>query len=256
MNVQTLAGTPVNNVTISPTTTCLNQLQITQLVSQYCVGCTVIVIPPPSVVYVTTEAPAVTTTAPPQQVIAYCMSEPVLRADGTVGNLIYLPVGTAMSQYATALPATYVPGTGETCPQGTVASDHVPLFTLTVPASFVGQFIQLCLQPSGSSTRVACHSIQIDTGATISIPVTANVVARVVKKAIPARDKSKSPKQLAKASKAFLATGHVISKPVVRKTLVRKTLVRKTLVRKTVKKGGHAAPPQVSIDTTRKVALK
>src|SRR4029077_10079428 len=106
VEIQTLAGRPVNNVTISPTTTCLNTLQITRRAQQYCIGCTLIVIPPPPppppVIYVpepgtntitVVQTPASPPPPPPVRVQAYCMPKPVLRPDGTTGTLIYLALG-------------------------------------------------------------------------------------------------------------------------------------------------------------------
>jgi hypothetical protein len=228
VQIQTLGGAPVNNVAISPQTSCLNTLQITQIVEQYCVGCTVIVIPPPPpVIYVpvpgtdtinsvttnsvTNSVTTVETQAPPPPVrlLAYCMPKPVLRPNGTTGNLIYLPIGEPQRNptYGPAVPATFVPGIGMQCPEttGTTVSTHVPVFTLTVPASFVGQFVKLCLQPASTTAKPLCHSIRIDLGATISVPVTANVVASVVKgKAKNLKgQKSKSKQQISAAANAF-----------------------------------------------------
>ena len=167
VEIQTLGGTPVNNVTISPTTTCLNTLQITQLVEQYCVGCTVIVIPPPPptppVIYVpepgTNTITVVQTPAPPPpvRVQAYCMPHAVALPNGTTGSLVYLAVGEPQRNpvYAAAVPATFVPGIGMKCPTATTARATVPVFTLTVPASFVGQSLRLCLQPAAPAGQAA-----------------------------------------------------------------------------------------------------
>jgi hypothetical protein len=225
VTIQTLAGTPVNNVTINPTTTCLNQLQITQVVEQYCVGCTVIVIPPstPAPVYITgpIEAPAAVTTTvmaspSPQAVMAYCM--PQSAQAGAPETLMYLPVGEPQrdSSYASATAATYSPTAGMSCPSSTVAS-HVPLFTLTVPASFVGQFVSLCIQPDNPAARPSCHTIRIDNGATISVPVTSNVVAKVTKKTLTKAEKPKSKQAIKTASKLFAIVSHVSAKKVVLK---------------------------------------
>ncbi len=77
------------------------------------------------------------------------------------------------------------------------------MFTLTVPASFIGQSVNLCIQPTNPAAKPICHSIRIDTGATISVPVTTNVVAKVVKAKLSKKNKPKPRKQIAKASKAF-----------------------------------------------------
>ncbi len=215
VQIETLGGTPVNNVTISPTTSCLNNLQITQIVEQYCLGCTVIVIPPPPptppVIYVpepgTNTITVVQTPAspPPVRVMAYCMPHPVARAGGSTGNLIYLAVGEPQRDktYGAAVPATYVPGVGMKCPTTTTVRTTVPVFTLTVPASFVGQTLRLCLQPARPGAKTLCHSIRIDLGATISVPVASNVLASVVK--AKASKKAKSAKTVSKASKALAA---------------------------------------------------
>ena len=219
VEIQTLAGKPVNNVTISPTTTCLNTLQITQLVEQYCIGCTLIVIPPPPppppVIYVpepgTNTITVVQTPAPPPpvRVQAYCMPKPVLRPDGTTGNLIYLALGEPQRNktYAAAVPATYVAGVGMRCPTGIDVSTRVPVFTLTVPSSFVGQFIRLCLQPASTSARPLCHSIRIDLGARITVPVASNVSATVVKTKTKTKPvKPKLAKQISQVASAFAST--------------------------------------------------
>jgi hypothetical protein len=211
----------VNNVTINPTTSCLNEVEITQIVEQYCVGCTIIVIPPPApVIYVpvpgtntvtnsvTNNVTTVQTSAPPPpvRIQAYCTPKPVLRPDGTMGTLIYLPLGEPQRDptYGKAIPATYIPGVGMKCPgpTGNTVSARVPMFTLTVPASFVGQFVRLCLQPASLKKKPLCHSIRIDLGATIAVPVTSNVVASVVKSKAKTK-KAKSSKQLSKTASAF-----------------------------------------------------
>jgi hypothetical protein len=236
VEVTTLAGTPVNNVTISPSTTCLNMLAITQVVQQFCVGCTIIVIPPPppAIPYAVTttivEPGPVSIQSPPtvERVMAYCMPQPVLRTDGTVGTLLYLDEGQPSrdSRYAAATPALYIPGSGMTCPVD-ASSTKIPMFTLTVPASLVGQYVNLCIQAANPSAKPACHSIRIDTGATISIPVTSNVAATVVKRRLAKQDKPKSKAAIAGQSKFFAlsATTHA---------------AKKTARKEVIKKGGHS----------------
>jgi hypothetical protein len=205
VDITTLDGKPVNNVTIRPTTSCLNELSITQIVQQYCLGCTIIVLPPPPAP--APFAPAAPAAAPAaERVMAYCMPKPVLRPDGTVGALLYLGEGQPSwdATYAAAIPATYVPGAGMTCPSGG-SGTSVPIFTLTVPASFIGQFVNLCLQPPDARLAPLCHSVRIDSGATISVPVTANVKATVTPVKVPAGAKRKSPAAIAKASKTIAA---------------------------------------------------
>lgn len=191
VNVTTLDGHPVNNVTIQPQTSCLNELHITQIVQQYCMGCTVIVIPPP-------PAPPPYVPAAPgppavQRMMGYCTSN----------GLAYLEEGQPAwdPNYASAFPATYVPGLGMSCPGG--APPTVPTFTLTVPASFIGQYVNLCIQPPDPRMAPHCHSVRIDAGATISVPVTANVKATVTPVKLAPSAKPRSPKAIAKASKAI-----------------------------------------------------
>ena len=43
------------------------------------------------------------------------------------------------------------------------------MFTLTVPASFVGQSLRLCLQASHG--KALCHNVKINRGATVAVPV-------------------------------------------------------------------------------------
>jgi hypothetical protein len=208
VQVETLAGAPVNNVTIQPTTSCLNIAEITQVVEQFCNGCTVIVIPPPPpVIYVpvpgtntiTTQTVIQQVSTPSTRVEAYCLP-PALAATHGGKTLLYLPVGTPQhdSTFAKAIPASFVPGLGMRCvgmSTSTVAA-RVPMFTLTVPASFVGQSLRLCLQ----GKRVLCHTVRINLGASVSIPVSSSVVASVVKTSKP-----KTPSKTIKSATSSLA---------------------------------------------------
>jgi hypothetical protein len=209
VQVQNLGGTPVNNFTITNNTTCLNDVSITQVVQQFCVGCTIIVIPPPTIqsIYVTQVLPAPSSgTSPGSAREAYCMPQPVMRTDGTMGTFVDLVAGQPAHdlRYAGAVPAVYLAGVGLTCPDGeTSASDNVPVFTLTVPASFVGQYLNLCLQPSNPKVPPTCHQIRIDSGATISVPVTGHVTAVVKPATVPVADRPKSQKQIATATAAI-----------------------------------------------------
>jgi hypothetical protein len=204
VEVQTLDGKPVNNYTVNPTTTCMNILAITQIVQQFCVNCTLIVIPPPPV-------------APPKAPAAralYCMPQPVLRKDGTEGRMVDLEYGQPYVDptYAGAVLASYVKGVGYTCAEDSPddLGSHVPVFTLTVPASFIGQWINLCVQPTVATQKPKCHAIRIDSGATVTIPVTSNVAATVTSgaggKAAKTNVKAKSHKKIKSASDAFAAT--------------------------------------------------
>jgi hypothetical protein len=221
-----MSGNPVNNVTVNPMTSCLNQVAITQIVEQFCVSCTVIVIPPPPPVQVE-EVPSnstttvvqsttvtVMTSTPVKEVIPYCLPKPVVQANGTISSLVYLAVGRPLGPAERgAVLATYKRGVGMVCPEASqggggeaLVSSRVPMFTLTVPASFVNQFVRLCVEPARATGKTLCHDVKIDSGATIAIPVTSNVQARVfqTKKTKVAPPKSKQ--EIAKASAAFGAT--------------------------------------------------
>ena len=143
------------------------------------------------------------------------MPQPVLRTDGTLGTFVDLLAAQPAHdpRYAGAVPAVYLTGVGLTCPDGeTSASDNVPVFTLTVPASFVGQYVNLCLQPANPKVPPTCHQIRIDTGATISVPVTGHVTAGVTPATVSAADRPKSQKQISTAI-AAIHTAVSASKP-------------------------------------------
>ena len=100
VNIETIAGAPVDNLVIDPVTSCLNELQITQIVEQ----CTASghgdrdprfwPPPPPPVIYVPVPDPVVIPAPAPQQVMAYCTQQPMQQPDGSMSTLSYLPVGT------------------------------------------------------------------------------------------------------------------------------------------------------------------
>jgi hypothetical protein len=125
-----------------------------------------------------------------------------MRGDGTVGWLVFLPPVQAQSDplYAGATRANFDPAQGFVC-AGVAAPALAATFTLTVPASLIGQFINLCLQPSQANAKPLCHSIKIDNAATVTIPVTSNIAATVSKTPI---SKSKSRAQISAASKSFV----------------------------------------------------
>jgi hypothetical protein len=202
-------------------TSCLNELAITQIVEQLCVACTVIVIPPPPPVQVE-EVPSSSTTtvvqsttvtvmtsAPVKEVIPYCLPRPVVQANGTISSLVYLAVGRPLGPADRgAVLATYKRGAGMVCPMASeggggeaLVSSRVPMFTLTVPASFVNQFVRLCVEPARATGKTVCHDVRIDGGATIAIPVTSNVQARVFQTKTA---KPKSKAEIAEASSAFM----------------------------------------------------
>jgi hypothetical protein len=209
VQVQSLDGKPLDNYTINPTTTCMNLLAITQIVQQFCINCTLIVIPPPPV------APK-----PKAMRALYCMPSAVVRRDGTTGRMVDLEYGQPYVDptYAGAVLAPFVRGVGYTCPDDQAADlgPTAPTFTLTVPASFIGQWINLCVQPASPTQKPTCHGVRIDNGATVTIPVTSNVAATVtsdtgVKGAAKTKVKAKSHTQIKKASDAFVG-GHKTKK--------------------------------------------
>lgn len=224
VQVQTLDGKPVNNYTINPTTTCMNLLAITQIVQQFCINCTLIVLPPPPLP--PASAPALPP-KPPVRRALYCMPQPVLRSDGTRGTMVDLEYGQPYVDptYAGATLATYTSRVGYTCPNtGTDdLGSHAPVFTLTVPASFIGQWLNLCIQPTSAAQTTKCRAIRIDNGATVTIPVTSNVAATVtsatgVKGATKTNVNPKSRKQIKKASDAFAADRSTAAKKHVKVT--------------------------------------
>jgi hypothetical protein len=203
VDVKTVEGSPVNNFTINHITSCLNELSITQVVQQFCIGCSIVVVPPPPPQ--SALMPAAPAKASPARA-AYCMPYPVLRLDGTVGSFVDLQAGEPSwnPRWAGATPAHFDAATGYSCADGkSSASSAAPVFTLTVPASFVGQFVNLCIQSSDATQKPSCHQLQIDNGATITIPVTANIAATVTQRTLPAALRDKSPKQIAATSRVF-----------------------------------------------------
>jgi hypothetical protein len=224
----------VNNVTINPTTTCLNIAEITQLVEQYCVSCTLIMEPPPPPLIVSLPAPVVTTDdgsdnaattvdvttvvsdaaattvveSRSVRALAYCLPHPALQAHGVMSSLIYLDVGQRLSRRDEgAVPATYRRGAGMTCPHlanAIVHSQPTRMFTLTVPVTWAGQDVRLCVESSTPFGRTLCRDIPILGGATVKVPVAGDVSAKVIKAPSPP---PKSRKQISHASSAYLFAG-------------------------------------------------
>jgi hypothetical protein len=198
-------GTQAQNVSVDAPVQCNNIAQITQIVHQYCINCTLIVhqYDVTNVTNVTQNVTqSSTTVVNPPAFAAYCMpaDKPLMRGDGTVGWLVFLQVDQAHRDplYASATSASYDPSQGFMCP-GTAPAPLPATFTLTVPSSLIGQYINLCVQPPTPKSQPLCHSIKIDNAATVTIPVAANVTATVSK--APA---AKSKKAIAAASKGFL----------------------------------------------------
>jgi len=107
---------------------------------------------------------------------------PRQRGDGTVGWLVFIEQGQPAWDpvYAGATPAPFDRVNGYTCP-GTASAAVPNTFTLTVPAAFIGQFINLCLQPADPTAKPVCHSVQIDASSKITIPVRSNITASVTR---------------------------------------------------------------------------
>jgi hypothetical protein len=79
------------------------------------------------------------------------------------------------------------------------------VFTLTVPQSFVGQYLNLCVQPAESAQKPICHQIRIDNGATLSVPVAGNVSATVEQRKLGPQHRPKGAKQISAASALYAA---------------------------------------------------
>jgi hypothetical protein len=160
---------------------CLNYAAITQIVRQICVNCTLVVQNYYS--KTVTEQTIVNGWTGPRYV-GYCMpaNRPVERGDGTVGWLVFLEQGRPGwdPQYRGATPAPFDGGAGYSCP-GTASAAVPNTFTLTVPAAFIGQYINLCLQPTDPQAKPVCHSVQIDNSSKLTIPVSSNITATVTR---------------------------------------------------------------------------
>jgi hypothetical protein len=107
---------------------------------------------------------------------------PRQRGDGTVGWLVFIEDGQPGWDpvYKGATRAPFDPAAGYTCP-GTASAPVPNTFTLTVPAAFIGQYINLCLQPADSTAKPVCHSVQIDGSSKLTIPVRSNITASVTR---------------------------------------------------------------------------
>jgi hypothetical protein len=179
-------GTPVSSQLVGASV-CLNYSQVYQIVQQLCVECQLVV----QNFYSTTNNNTTNTT---NQTVAtgwtgpiylgYCMPKdhPVMRGDGTVGWLVVLLKGQPDTDpvYKGATLAPYDPKLGYTCP-GTASAPVPAAFTFTVPAALVGQYMNLCIQPSDPKAKPNCHSVKIDGTATVTLPVAANMAVSVTK---------------------------------------------------------------------------
>jgi hypothetical protein len=219
-------------------------LSITQIVEQYCEGCSIVVIPPPAPViyvpvpgdntvtveegtqsYTTTivnnittpvEVSTPSTVAGGKNMVAYCLAAPVVQPTGQASSLVYLPIGQSLKgTYAGAFPASYKTGKGMVCANtAETVSDttFAPTFSLTVPKSFLDEGLRLCASPTKIGGKTVCRTLKINSGATLTIPVTSNITAKVIQivKVAPA----KSKKQIAAATSAF-ATSIGTGKPTI-----------------------------------------
>jgi hypothetical protein len=145
------------------------------------------------------------------------MPHPVKRADGSLGLFVDLVAGQPKwdPQYAGAVPATFEPGSGYSCPTGGSPLPSSPahaVFTLTVPQSFVGQYLNLCVQPADATQKPTCHQIRIDNGATVTVPVAGHVSATVEQRKLRPQDRPKAAKQIAAASALYAAAANAAKK--------------------------------------------
>jgi hypothetical protein len=176
-------GSVAKAVGIDNKSICLNYSQITQIVQQICVNCTLVVQNYYSTTNQTTNQMIVNGWTGPRYV-GYCMpaDRPRPRGDGTVGWLVFIEDGRPGWDpvYAGAKRASFDPVGGYSCP-GMLSAAVPNTFTLTVPAAFIGRFVNLCLQPDGPVAKPICHSVQIDASSKITIPVRSNVTASVTR---------------------------------------------------------------------------
>jgi hypothetical protein len=193
---------------------CLNYSQIYQIVHQFCINCQLVVQNFYSTTNNTNNSSATYVqgwTGPIY--LGYCMPKdrPVMRGDGTVGWLVVLLRGQPDTDpvYKGATPAVYDVKNGYVC-QGTGSAPIPAAFTLTVPASLIGQFVNLCLQPSDPKAKPVCHSVKIDGSASVTLPVAANVAVSVTKKplAINKPLKPLTKKQLSALAKRYNKLAH------------------------------------------------
>jgi hypothetical protein len=104
------------------------------------------------------------------------------RGDGTVGWLVFIEEGRPDRDpvYKGATRAPFDQANGYTCP-GTGSAAVPNTFTLTVPAAFIGRFVNLCLQPADPKAKPICHSLKIDGSSKFTIPVSSNIKASITK---------------------------------------------------------------------------
>jgi hypothetical protein len=175
-------GTVAKTVGIDNKSICLNYSQITQIVQQICVNCTLVV---QNYYSTTNQHQTIVTGWTGPRYVGYCMpaDRPRDRGDGTVGWLVFVEEGRPDwdPAYRGATRAPFDPSAGYTCP-GTASAAVPNTFTLTVPAAFIGQFVNLCLQPADPKAKPVCHSMKIDGSSKFTIPVRSNIKASITPK--------------------------------------------------------------------------
>jgi hypothetical protein len=172
-------GSVAKTVGIDNQSICLNYSQITQIVHQICVNCTLVV---QNYYSTTNNSQTVVAGWTGPRYVGYCMpaDRPRERGDGTVGWLVFIEEGRPGWDpvYKGATRAPFDQANGYTCP-GTASAAVPNTFTLTVPAAFIGQFVNLCLQPADPKAKPMCHSVKIDGSSKFTIPVSSNVTASI-----------------------------------------------------------------------------
>jgi hypothetical protein len=174
-------GSVAKSVGIDNRSICLNYSQITQIVQQICVNCTLVV---QNYYSTTNQSQTIVNGWTGPRYVGYCMpaDRPVERGDGTVGWLVFVDEGRPDWDplYRGASRAPFDRVNGYACP-GTASAAVPNTFTLTVPAAFIGQFVNLCLQPADPKAKPICHSVKIDGSSRFAIPVSSNITASITK---------------------------------------------------------------------------
>jgi hypothetical protein len=219
-------GVPVDSKIVA-NSLCLNYAQIFQIVQQLCINCQLVV---QNFYSSSTTNQTIANGWQGPIYLGYCMPKdrPVLRGDGTTGWLVILQPD-ADPIYRGATPAPYDAKLGYIC-AGTGSAPVPAAFTLTVPASLIGQFVNLCIQPSDPTAKPICHSVKIDGSASVTLPLSANLAVSVTKKplALTKPLKPLSKKQLKALAARYSKLG--------RKTTVKTTTKAKAEIKKVVKR--------------------
>src|SRR3954469_16426047 len=234
VDIKNADGSPLSSQIVGDSV-CLNYSQIFQIVQQLCVNCQLVVqnfYSSTTNVSTTNQTVANGWTGP--LYLGYCMPKdrPVMRGDGTVGWLVILQKGQPDSDpvYKGATLAPYDPKSGYGCP-GTGSAPVPAAFTFTVPTSLIGQFVNLCIQPADPTAKPVCHSVKIDSSASVTLPVSANVAVSVTKNPVTLMKPLKrlTKKQLAKLAARYsgLASGNKTKKPAKPTTKRKQSTVNK-----------------------------